>query len=183
MKLYGGVDLHSNNGVFALKDEDGKRVFCKRLPNDLPCVLEALKPYGKDIEAIAVERRDRAPADMHPVALDDVDQIVANLLGAVELPGLFGPHHVAEAEQSASLEPRRAAVAQRGFVGLGHEALDRPPQLGRVGQGRGIAPVDDRDVRPHGVTGDIRPRGSASPRGRRDEKGERDRRRDPSCVR
>ena len=55
MKLYGGVDLHSNNGVFALKDEHGKRVFCKRLPNDLPSVLEALKPYGKHIEAIAVE--------------------------------------------------------------------------------------------------------------------------------
>jgi len=55
MKLYGGVDLHSNNAVFALKDEHGKRVFCKRLPNDLPSVLNALEPFRKHVEAIAVE--------------------------------------------------------------------------------------------------------------------------------
>lgn len=55
MKLYGGVDLHSNNAVFALKDEQGKRVFCKRLPNDLPSVLNALEPFREQVEAIAVE--------------------------------------------------------------------------------------------------------------------------------
>jgi transposase len=41
--------------VYALKDECGKKVFCKRLPNDLPNVLTALEPFREQIEAIAVE--------------------------------------------------------------------------------------------------------------------------------
>jgi transposase len=55
MKLYGGVDLHSNNGLFALKSQDGKTVFRKRLRNDLKLVLSALEPFREDLEAIAVE--------------------------------------------------------------------------------------------------------------------------------
>lgn len=55
MKLYGGVDLHSNNGVFAIKSEDGKTVFRKRLPNDLRLVKSALEPFRENLEAIAVE--------------------------------------------------------------------------------------------------------------------------------
>ena len=35
MRLYGGIDLHSNNCVIAIKDENGKILVCKKLPNDL----------------------------------------------------------------------------------------------------------------------------------------------------
>ena len=55
MKLYGSVDLHSNNGLFAVKGEDGKTVFRKRLRNDLKLVLSTLEPFREDLEAIAVE--------------------------------------------------------------------------------------------------------------------------------
>ena len=34
MKLYGGIDLHSNNSVIAIKDETEKEIVCKKLPND-----------------------------------------------------------------------------------------------------------------------------------------------------
>ena len=34
MKLYGGIDLHSNNSVLALLAEDERLVYRKRLPND-----------------------------------------------------------------------------------------------------------------------------------------------------
>jgi transposase len=33
MKLYGGIDLHSNNNVVALLDEADRVVYRKRLPN------------------------------------------------------------------------------------------------------------------------------------------------------
>ena len=55
MKLYCGVDLHSNNGVYAIKSEEDKRVFKKRLKNDLDVVLNSLEPFRKDLASVAVE--------------------------------------------------------------------------------------------------------------------------------
>lgn len=34
MKLYGAIDLHSNNNVTVLSDEQDRVVYEKRLPND-----------------------------------------------------------------------------------------------------------------------------------------------------
>jgi transposase len=55
MKLYGGIDLHSNNNVVALLDEEDRVVYRRRLSNDAAGVLEALAPYREDIEGLVVE--------------------------------------------------------------------------------------------------------------------------------
>ena len=55
MKLYGAIDLHSNNNVTVLIDEKDKVVYQKRLPNDLRLILEQLSPYASSIEGIVVE--------------------------------------------------------------------------------------------------------------------------------
>lgn len=55
MKLYGGIDLHSNNSVVALLDEQDHVVYRKRLANEVGCVLAALEPYGDGIEGLVVE--------------------------------------------------------------------------------------------------------------------------------
>jgi len=55
MKLYGGVDLHSNNSWFGIMDKSEKKVLRKKLPNELPKILNVLKPYRKDLVGIAVE--------------------------------------------------------------------------------------------------------------------------------
>jgi transposase len=55
MKLYGAIDLHSNNNVTVLIDERDKVVYQKRLPNDLGLILEQLSPYASSIEGIVVE--------------------------------------------------------------------------------------------------------------------------------
>ncbi len=55
MKLYGGIDLHSNNNVIALLDEASKPVLRERLANDLNCVLGTLEPFQESLEALAVE--------------------------------------------------------------------------------------------------------------------------------
>jgi transposase len=55
MKLYGGIDLHSNNSVVALLDEQDRVVYRQRLANDAPRVLEALAPYREGIVGLVVE--------------------------------------------------------------------------------------------------------------------------------
>jgi transposase len=55
MKIYVGIDLHSNNSFIAMIDEENKAVYKKRLANDLAVLLEALKPYKNSIEGVVVE--------------------------------------------------------------------------------------------------------------------------------
>jgi len=55
MKLYGGIDLHSNNSVIALLDEADKVVYRRRLPNDLERILAAIEPFGDAVEGLVVE--------------------------------------------------------------------------------------------------------------------------------
>jgi transposase len=53
--LYAGSDLHSNNNFLGIIDEQGKKVFKKRLPNDPGVVLENLEPFRKKMVGIVVE--------------------------------------------------------------------------------------------------------------------------------
>ncbi len=55
MKLYAGVDLHSNNNYLGIIDQKDKRVYKKKLPNELSKVLEGLEPYRKEMEGVVVE--------------------------------------------------------------------------------------------------------------------------------
>ena len=55
MKLYAAIDLHSNNAVLAVIDEQDHVLFDQRLPNDLAAVLRAIEPYRGELVAVAVE--------------------------------------------------------------------------------------------------------------------------------
>jgi len=55
MKLYTAFDLHSNNSYLGIIDENGKRIFKKKLRNDPAMIKETLKPFKTDIEGIVVE--------------------------------------------------------------------------------------------------------------------------------
>ncbi len=55
MQLYTAFDLHSNNSYLGISDEDGKRVFKKKLPNNPAVILESLRPFRNDIAGIVVE--------------------------------------------------------------------------------------------------------------------------------
>jgi len=55
MKIMTGIDLHSNNALCGLMDENGRRVLHKKLPCDLPAILQVLKPYKERIAQVAVE--------------------------------------------------------------------------------------------------------------------------------
>jgi transposase len=55
MKLYAAFDLHANNNFHAVMDQDGRRVFQKKLPNDLEVILGVLKPRQSEMVGIVVE--------------------------------------------------------------------------------------------------------------------------------
>lgn len=53
--LMAGIDLHSNNLFCGIVDQNGKRVFEKRLPCEITKVTTALKPFRDRLKTIAVE--------------------------------------------------------------------------------------------------------------------------------
>src|SRR5512136_2784728 len=53
--LYAGSDLHGNNNLVGIVDEQGKRIFKKRLPNEPQLILEVLNPYKEEMVGVVVE--------------------------------------------------------------------------------------------------------------------------------
>jgi transposase len=52
---YSGIDLHSNNSVVSVTDEDDRVVAQKRLPNDLAKILGFLMPWREEMVGVVVE--------------------------------------------------------------------------------------------------------------------------------
>jgi len=55
MKLYCGIDLHSNNSVIVILNEADKVIYQRKLNNDLFSILQQLSVYKNVITAIAIE--------------------------------------------------------------------------------------------------------------------------------
>lgn len=55
MALYCGIDLHSNNHVVVVIDEEDRRIVEKRLTNQLDKTLALLAPYRTELAGVAVE--------------------------------------------------------------------------------------------------------------------------------
>jgi transposase len=55
MSLYGGIDLHANNSVIVLINEQDEVIYQKRLPNNLPTILEQLAPYHMAMQGVVIE--------------------------------------------------------------------------------------------------------------------------------
>ena len=55
MTLYGGIDLHANNSVVVLLDEQDQVVYQKRLSNCLEQMLQQLAPYQASLRGLVVE--------------------------------------------------------------------------------------------------------------------------------
>jgi len=52
---YSGIDLHLNNCMVAVIDEQDRVVYRKRLANDLKQITEALEPYRNELPGVVVE--------------------------------------------------------------------------------------------------------------------------------
>jgi transposase len=52
---YCGIDLHSNNSVVIVSDEEDRIVLSKRLPNELGQIGAALEPHREDLAGVVIE--------------------------------------------------------------------------------------------------------------------------------
>ena len=52
---YSGIDLHSNNSVVTITDEEDRVMAEKRLPNDPAKILDFLKPWKEELVGVVVE--------------------------------------------------------------------------------------------------------------------------------
>ena len=55
MELYSGLDLHSRNTYIGILDTDFKRIFKKRVSNNLGLILETLEPFKEQLKGLVVE--------------------------------------------------------------------------------------------------------------------------------
>jgi transposase len=55
MELYAGLDLHSRNTYIGILNKDLKRIFKKRVPNNLDQILATLEPFEKNLKGLVVE--------------------------------------------------------------------------------------------------------------------------------
>lgn len=55
MKIMVGIDLHRNNALCGLMDENGRRLLHKKLPCDLKAILELLQPFKEHIVTTGIE--------------------------------------------------------------------------------------------------------------------------------
>lgn len=55
MGVYAGIDLHSNNCYLGVSDEADRRLYGKRLDNDLGTILTALSPFEDEVAGVVVE--------------------------------------------------------------------------------------------------------------------------------
>jgi transposase len=54
---YWGIDLHSNNSVVVISDEEDRMLCERRLPNDLAQIVAVLAPYREELVGVVVESR------------------------------------------------------------------------------------------------------------------------------
>ena len=50
--LHTGCELHGNSNVIGIVDGEGKRVFRRKLANDLSSVLDTLRPFQMEASGI-----------------------------------------------------------------------------------------------------------------------------------
>jgi len=55
MEHFAGIDLHSSNSYIAIIDNENRRVFKKKVKNDLQNIVHVVEPYRKQIKGIVVE--------------------------------------------------------------------------------------------------------------------------------
>jgi len=55
MRLYCGIDLHSNNAYVVVLDEQDHVVYRRRLSNDLELILQELAPFAEQLVGVVVE--------------------------------------------------------------------------------------------------------------------------------
>jgi transposase len=114
MKLYGGIDLHSNNNVIVLSDREDKVIYRRRLPNDIELVISELAPFGDDIEGLVVESTDNWYWLVDGLMEVDYRVHLANTAAIVQFEGLKYADDDTDARWLANL--LRPGLLPEGYI-------------------------------------------------------------------
>ncbi len=119
--LYAGLDLHKRNVFCALIDQEGRPIWRRRLPAELPTILHVLEPYRAQLKAVAVESTfnwywlvDGLQAAEYPVHL-------ANPAGMQQYSGLKQTNDETDALWLAEL--LRLGILPEGYI---YPSAERP---------------------------------------------------------
>lgn len=55
MQFYAGIDLHASNNYLAVIDQDGKRIFKQKIPNETDVILSKLGRFHEEMVGVVVE--------------------------------------------------------------------------------------------------------------------------------
>jgi hypothetical protein len=83
-----GMDLHRNNVVCGLVDQEGHRLVEKRLPCELATIVQWLEPYRERLRTIAVESTYNWYWLVAGLQERDFDVVLANPARIVQCSGL-----------------------------------------------------------------------------------------------
>lgn len=114
MKLYGGIDLHSNNSVIALLDEEDKVVYRRRLPNNIEIVRAELAPFQDAIDGLVVESTYNWYWLVDGLMADGYQVHLANTAAIVQYEGLKYADDDSDARWLAKL--LRLGLLPEGYI-------------------------------------------------------------------
>jgi transposase len=118
MPLYGGIDLHANNSVIVLLNEQDQVIYQRRLANHLPTILEQLAPYHSDLKGVVVESTYNWYWLVDGLMEADYRVHLANPAAMQQYGGLKYTDDHSDARWLAHV--LRLGVLPEGFIGFDH---------------------------------------------------------------
>lgn len=114
MTLYGGIDLHSNNVMISLIDDQETLISEKRLPNELPIIQAHLAPFQNDLSALVVESTYNWYWLVDGLAEKGYDMRLANTVAIQQYNGLKHTNDATDARFLAQL--LRLGILPEGYI-------------------------------------------------------------------
>ena len=88
MTLYCGIDLHCNNSVISIINDEDKVTYERRLPTQPPTILKAIMPYQDKVKACVVESTYNWYWLVGGLMAQGVDVRLANTAAIVQYSGI-----------------------------------------------------------------------------------------------
>jgi len=114
MTLYCGIDLHSNNSLISLIDDDNRLICEKRLDNNLQAIEQHLQPYQDDISGVVVESTYNWYWLVDGLMEQGYPAHLANTLAIQQYNGIKYTNHATDARYLAHL--LRLNILPTGYI-------------------------------------------------------------------
>jgi transposase len=114
MTLYGGIDLHCNNSMVSVIDQENHLVSEKRLPNELPVIQAFLAPYRSELQGLVVESTYNWYWLVDGLIDDDYPVHLANTTAIQQYNGIKHTNDATDARFLAQL--LRLGILPKGYI-------------------------------------------------------------------